>query len=334
MCVQRGGGVLAQRGGALQRVGRGNGASHGLQAVDAVGVASQRVHAGQALERQGQGQQAFHIAPAAPWGWHGLPWGGCAQGDGAFAAAQQHAVQRRRGLGGVAGHAGQHRAHVAGFALQCVAEQRGLDARLARHLGGCLQGQVGRGNDVGGDGAQPGVAGLDALAGGSVQCGRYGGRQRNAVALQDGQGLCTGGRVGHGGARRHVQWVVARHVGHHQVDHARGAARQRQPPALDGRQVAPHAVHLANAGAAAQQGLVERLLVGQRDARQRQGQQRRAATRPQADHQIVCRETFHRFQHLLRGCQARRIGHRVGGFQHADVLTGGSMSIPRDHHAR
>ena len=40
VCVQCSGGVLAQRGGALQRVGRGNGASHGLQAVDAVGVAS------------------------------------------------------------------------------------------------------------------------------------------------------------------------------------------------------------------------------------------------------------------------------------------------------
>ncbi len=45
-----------------------------------------------------------------------------------------------------------------------------------------------------------------------------------------------------------------------------GAPRQRQAAALDRGEVLAHAVHLADVGAAAQQRLVDRLLVGQRQA--------------------------------------------------------------------
>ena len=81
----------------------------------------------------------------------------------------------------------------------------------------------------------------------------------DAVALQDGHRVGAGGGVGHGGAAGDDRGVVARHVADGQRDHPGGAARRRQPPALDAREVLAHAVHLADAGAAFEQGAVDAL---------------------------------------------------------------------------
>ena len=93
-----------------------------------------------------------------------------------------------------------------------------------------------------------------------------------------------------------------------------GAARAARPP-LRGRVLA-HAVHLINAGAAGQRRLVDGLLVGQRDARRRLGQQGRAtaemsastrSSRPQT--LPLCSDTRAAFCPAASGTGVGRLQH-------------------------
>jgi len=72
--------VEAQSCGARERVGRDDGTGIVLAAVDAVGVASQGMDAGLALERQRQRQKEFGVASAAT---------GAGEGSRRLAARQQ-----------------------------------------------------------------------------------------------------------------------------------------------------------------------------------------------------------------------------------------------------
>jgi hypothetical protein len=84
--------------------------------------------------------------------------------------------------------------------------------------------------------------------------------------------------------------------------------------------VLAHAVHLADAGAAVEQLLVDALLVGQRQAFGRQHQQRRAAARDQAQHQVVGREALREREDALGGLLPGRVGHGVRGLDDLDAL--------------
>jgi hypothetical protein len=64
--VQAGAGVDARRPGPRERVGRQHRTGNFLRPVHAVGVAGQRVHAGQTVQRHPQRQQELDVAPAAP----------------------------------------------------------------------------------------------------------------------------------------------------------------------------------------------------------------------------------------------------------------------------
>ena len=95
-----------------------------------------------------------------------------------------------------------------------------------------------------------------------------------------------------------------------------GAAATRESAALDRRQMLAHAIHLADMRAAAQQRAIDRLLVGERDVAVGQGEQRRAAARDEAQHEIVGAE---------RPCTHSRMrarGGRPGG-------VGNGMGAPR-----
>ena len=116
----------------------------------------------------------------------------------------------------------------------------------------------------------------------------YAGRQGDAVAAHDIERVAAGGGVGHRRAGGDIARLVARHVGNRQGQHPRRMAGGGQPAALDGGQVAPHAIHLADGGAGSEQGAVQVLFVGQADAGQWQRQQRRAAAGNQAQHGVVC----------------------------------------------
>ena len=58
--------VEAERAAAGERVGADDGARHRLGAVDAVGIGGKGVDAGGTAQCQGEGQQKFDIAAAAP----------------------------------------------------------------------------------------------------------------------------------------------------------------------------------------------------------------------------------------------------------------------------
>ena len=92
--------------------------------------------------------------------------------------------------------------------------------------------------------------------------------------------------------------------------------------ALDRREVAAYAIHLGDGGAGSEQRPADRLLVLERDALTRQRQQRRAAARDQADHQVVGAELAHEVEHPAgrrqgrqrrAGCAASTISMRSQG---------------------
>src|SRR5262249_54184564 len=103
-----------------------------------------------------------------------------------------------------------------------------------------------------------------------------------AVALEDGQGVGKGGRVG--GRRaggNDVKWV-ADDVGDNEAKQGAAGERLGESAALDVGQVFAHCVHLVDGGAASVQETCDLLLVGQRHAGDWGRQERGAAAREQA----------------------------------------------------
>ena len=299
-------------------------------AIHPIGIAHQGMDARVAPGGQGKGQQAFHIAPA-----QARRLRGAAQGDGGFAATEQH-TRRLKGLaalGHLQGQGGQHLAHIAGLALDGIAQDVAGNTVLLRHPGGRFQGLLGRGNEVGAGSGQARVVRLDGFARAAFQCGQHLGRQLQAIALHDGQRIRAGAGIAHGGAGGNVGRVVAGHIRQQQGDDAGRVAGSGQAATFDGRKVAAHGVHLANAGPAGQQGAVDGLLVLQGDARQRQRQQGRAAARNQRQHHIVRRQALGQGQHALGGVQPGGIGHRVGGLHHFNALARHLVAVAGDDQA-
>jgi len=105
----------------------------------------------------------------------------------------------------------------------------------------------------------------------------------------------------------------------------------RQASALDRRQMAPHAIHLADAGPRFEQFAVDRLLVFETDPRQGQGHQGRTAAGYQAEHEIVSAQPLNEIEDALRCLQSRRIGYRVGGLDNLDPAAGHGIPVTRHH---
>jgi len=143
----------------------------------------------------------------------------------------------------------------------------------------------------------------------------------------------AGAGVGHGGARGNVGRVVAGDVGDQQRHHARRVAQRAQPAALERRQVAPHAVHLGDGGAAGQQRAVDGALVVQRQAGRRSDQQRGAAARDQRDDQVVSAQAGHLGGDALRGGEAGGVGHRVRGLDDLDARARHGVAVAGDDQA-
>ena len=179
--------------------------------------------------------------------------------------------------------------------------------------------------------ARRGIAGLDAFAAAAFQDVRRRRRQRDAVAPDDASasaqvvGSATVGpeamSIGSspGTSERSSVTTLGR------------MASGREAPALDGRKMAAHAVHLADARARLQQRAVDRLLVVERQVSQRGDEQRRAAAGNEAQHEIVAAESRHRIEHAPRGGDARGIRHRVRRFDDLDSLAGHAVAVSRHH---
>ena len=166
------------------------------------------------------------------------------------------------------------------------------------------------------------------------QDGLRGGGKFHPVAGHDGPGLFARGRVGNGGAGRDGGRIVARHVGNNEGAQPRRQCSLRQPPALDGRELAAQHIHLVDGGAAGQQDAVERLLVGQRHARPGQREQRRTATGNERHHQVIGLQALNGLQDAGGGLHTGLVRHRVRRLQHLDAAGRHSMSVAGHHHAR
>ena len=99
------------------------------------------------------------------------------------------------------------------------------------------------------------------------------------------------------------------------------------------------AIHFANVGAAFEQRLIDGLLFGQAQTLGGQRQQGGAATRYEAQNQIVLGQTLGQLQNFFCGCQTRRIRHRMRSLYHFQtgrhtLRTLGGVAVTRHHHAR
>ena len=182
--------------------------------------------------------------------------------------------------------------------------------------------------------ARRGSPGLGVSAAGECQMPAHAVGQLDAVAGEDRRGIGRRGRVGHGRAAGDHRRVVAGHVGDQQRDGARGEGRRGEPAALDAREVLAHAVHLVDRGARAQQRPVDALLVGEREALGRQGEQGGAAARDQGQDQVVLAQAADQVEDARGRGPARLVGHGVGGLDHLDPLARGAVAVAGDDQAR
>ena len=191
---------------------------------------------------------------------------------------------------------------------------------------------------------------MKTIAGARRQRLGRGQRERDAMARQDGLGGPaaertrartvgqTRGRTGSRALPRRAagdqRRIVARHVADRERDHGCRAGRHGQAPALDGGEAPADRVDFADGGAGVQQAPRDRLLVVQRQAGRRQGQQRRAATRYQRQHQVVRTQVCDRSEDGTRRGLAIGIGYWVAGLQHGDAPRRHRVAVARDDHAR
>ena len=294
---------------AHQRIGRHHGSRIVLRAVDPVRITGQRVSL-DALQCQGQRQQEFAVAATAT----------ALRRDARLAAADDRAGQRHRPLPAqqVTCEPRMDKRHLARLALKIIAEHQRMIARPARDLCRRIQGGKAAADE---DIVHP-RKGRVAGFGGLDQRGRF-----NAKPREDRFRLRARGRVRHGRPRGDDRKIIARHIGNDERHHARGRAGGGELAALDRRQVLAHAIHLGDPGAAGEQGSVHRLLLRQRKARCRQGQQGRAATRNQAEHEIVRPRRMRQRENALRRRKARRVRHGMGGLHHLDMRGVRSMAV-------
>ena len=281
---------------------------------------------GKPVQRDGEAEQELDVAPAAP---------PAAHRHRGLAAREQHAGRRQR----VAGSddrprdAGHDLADFGRLALQRVAEDQRGHPRLPRHGGGGLQRQLRRGDHDGLDAGKPRIAGLRRLVAGSGQMGAHRGRRLDAVAGEDRRGLGEGRRIGDGRSGGDRRRIVAGNVGNDQADHSGRMRRGRQAPALDRREMAADGVHLGDVGAAPEQRGVDRLLVGERNALGRQRQQRRAAARDQAEHEVVRTGGPRDLEHAGGSGAPGLVGDRMRGLDDLDPLAGHGMAVAGDDEA-
>ena len=181
--------------------------------------------------------------------------------------------------------------------------------------------------------ARRGSPGLGVSAAGDVQMPAHAVGQLDAVAGEDRRRVRRRGRVGHGRAAGDHRRVVAGHVGDQQRDGARGPGRGGEPAALDAREMLADAVHLVDRGARAQQRPVDALLVGERQAVGRQGEQGRAAARDQGQDQVVLAQAADQVEDARGRGAARLVGYGVGGLDHLDPLAGGAVAVAGDDQA-
>ncbi len=269
-----------------------------------------------ALEGQGEGQQEFGVAPAPAIAAHG---------DGGLAPGDQDAGLRERLVHAahLVGDAGEGRGHVARLAFDVGAHDvRGhaLGAGFGRRR---FKRVLRRGDHVDG-------AGRDVRR-------RVGEHRRadmvghvDAPPRQNGERVARVGFRPDGRAGADHSGIVAGHVRDQPADAAGGGGGRRQTPALDRREGLAHDVHLADRRARAQERLGDRALVVQRDAIERQGQERRCAAGAEEDDEVVPGRRAGEIEDAARGRGAFRVRHWVSGLDHLDVPGRTGMGVAGD----
>ena len=223
-----------------------------------------------------------------------------------------------------------HLGHLTRFAFQVAEDQRG-DTGGTGHLSRGIERLLRRGDQLEVAAREHRVAGLQGFRAWVLEPGAHVGRHLDVVTLENRQRLGRRGGVGDGGAGGDHRRFVAGHVGNRIGVHAGRPAGPGQAAALDRREVLAHAVHLADVRAGAQQRLVDRLLVRQRNAFGRQRQQRRAATGEQEDHPVAFLEVADQLQYAAGDALAGIVRHRVCGFHHFDTPAVGVVFVAGHH---
>ena len=174
---------------------------------------------------------------------------------------------------------------------------------------------------------------LGCFLGCTRQVRLHGGRRFDAVAREHGAGVSEGRRVGHGRPRSDRGRIVAGNVGDQQAHHLGRMGRGSEPAALDRREVLADHIHLADVGATGEKRPVDRLLVREREPLGRQGEQRRAATRDQAQDQIVRSGALGQLEDPPGCGLACGVGDGMRRLDDLDPLAGHGMAVASDDEA-
>jgi hypothetical protein len=116
-------------------------------------------------------------------------------------------------------------------------------------------------------------------------------------------------------------------------DPRRGGQR-REPTALDGGKFLADGVHHADRRAGDEERAVQRLLIREIHAWAGCGEQGRAPAGDQRDDEIVGGQAADGLDQPARGDLASGVGHRMGGLQYFDALTGDGITVAGDDDAR
>ena len=179
-----------------------------------------------------------------------------------------------------------------------------------------------------------GVIGARSRGGTAVQMRHDRGRQRQIVLRHHLQRILHVCSVRHGGAGGDKSGVVTGDVRDDQAHQFCRSRRQRQPPALDLRDMFAQRVHRRDRRARGQQNFVQGDFVIQTHTLRRAGQQRRAAAGDQGNHQIIRPKPRHRRQQAPGGHLPGGVGHRMRRLDDLDPRTRRPVAIAGDNHTR
>ena len=173
--------------------------------------------------------------------------------------------------------------------------------------------------------------GVSSAAVGEVA--RHRRRRIDAVAGKHGAGVAEGGRVGDRRPRSDDARIVAGHVGDERLTVSAGkAAAASRPPLIAERCFRTVFIAVMSAPEASSARLTA-CFSSRRDPLRRQGEQRRAAARNQAEHQVVRPGAFGEREDAARSVAPARVGDRVRGLDDLDPLAGYAMAGPGDDQA-
>ena len=296
-------------------------------AIDAIGIGSECIDLGHAIDLDGERGQKLNATTTTTI---------AAYGDGALTAGDQY-HRRFEGLLMIADFSYERcvdLGHFSRFAGDGVTQHDGRDLMRTKKFCRRLQALMRRTDHRVSDMRQYRITGLgrlvDLASSTGLKVREHRGGRIDLKTLDDVERITVGAgiRASRPGGNR--AGVIASDIADDEGEH-RGAADGCQAATLYARQMLSDDVHFGDGGTGPQQTIRDRLEVSHGHAVHGQGEQTGTTARNQCDQQIILGQGSRQREDFGGGLLACAVRYRMASLQDADTLGGHAVGIARDH---